>query len=743
MKMNYIDILKEQQLIYQYINDKKLKSALDLINNSVIETRRSELIDSHYNTEMIYKSLLRYTVEGFTDPERQKIYNQLVLDIFILADNVYWELLARFGEGHFYETCRRIKFKRLSFNNEAEKFILHSNNLFLLNETGTEAIEPYKDIYASSNSLFEFLLTQPSIWDTDLKIITDIFDIQEVPWYYKCIFLTAITIQLLHRFDIKGIILLQTLADGHPNIQIKQRSLTGLLLLFYKYDSRLIHFPEIVKRLELIKENKNNLDVIQAVIIQFLRTYETDELGRKLTDEILPEVVKIHPNLRNRLDLDNILKDSLKEGKNPDWEDVFSDSPELMDKLEEYSKLQFEGADLFMATFRMLKSFPFFEEVNNWFLPFFYPNPLIDNLLKKEEGALLTKEMLTAFANSLVMCNSDKYSFIISIPQMVEDQKKIVGQMFLTDIESLNEVEASDKLIDANKQILAISNQYIQDLYRFYKLNPYRNSFVNPFSWTFDFYNKWFVNKLYTEDDFFNRLGEYLFDKDRFKEAAEVFDILVNRTGNNPSMQLIQKQGYCQQQLKNYEEALRLYQKAEIFEHDSIWNLKKIALCYRYLKNPEKAVNYYKEAERLQPDNLHTQVSIGHCLLEMKDYEEALKYYFKVEYLDPKNKKVWRPIAWCSLSLGKLEQAEKYATKSISKKPAEADYLNMGHIKWCQGNRIEALEWYRKCIKVKGNTISNFLDSFENDKQILLEHNVDSSDIPIMMDQLRYYLEVE
>jgi tetratricopeptide (TPR) repeat protein len=235
------------------------------------------------------------------------------------------------------------------------------------------------------------------------------------------------------------------------------------------------------------------------------------------------------------------------------------------------------------------------------------------------------------------------------------------------------------------------------------------------------------------------KLGEYLFDKDRFQEALEVYGFLSRNT--TPNMQLLQKQAYCCQQLGRYEQALELYLQAQLFQHDQVWNLKKIALCYHYLKNPEKALEYYLEAEKVQPDNLHTMVSIGHCLLELKNYEEALKYYFKVEYLDPGNKKVGRPIVWCALSLGKFDQAEKYSQKILDENPTRHDYMNMGHIHWCRGDRQAALHYYKQSITFQGNSMEAFIESFNNDIELLKKHNVDEADIPIMLDQLRYHLE--
>ena len=739
--MNQKDLIKRRQTAYGFLNEKQLKNALDVITKAVIETKKGDLIDNLYNTETTYKSLLRYTVEGINDPERQKIYNKIILDIFILADDVFGELMIRYGEGYYYETCRTIVYRHLNFYSIAQSFIENAKKLNLIAETCEDTKAAHLDLKRSAHELFEFILTQNSIWKTEMETITEIFAMKETPWYYQAIFTTALTIHLLQRFNIKGVEFIFKLVEKHPDLRIKQRALVGLLLLLYNHDNRIIYYPELVKKLESFKEDPDLLEIIKTIIIQLLRTHETESLVRLMTDEILPGMTKISPNLRNRLDLDNILGENFSEGKNPDWEFIFEDSPELLGKLEEFSKLQMEGSDMFMSTFRMLKQFPFFDDCDNWFLPFFYPNPIIDEILTDPKGQKRYADTLGGFAQSTVMCNSDKYSFIMSIPQMEESQKDMMGKLFISEMEIMSEVEDSDQLIDHNKLALSLSNQYIQDLYRFFKVNPRSNSIINPFSWSFDYYNKWFINLLFQDDELLKRLGDYLFEKNRFKEAGEVFDILEKRAEEAPSMQLLQKQGYCKQQQQKFEEALQFYLKADLYEHGQIWNIKKLALCYRYLKNPEKATEYYKIAENLQPDNLHTQVSIGHCLLEMKDFDEALKYYFKVEYLDPKNKKVWRPIAWCSLELGKFEQAEKYAAKSINKKPAQTDFLNMGHIKWCQGYRMEALEWYRKCVKFKGNTIKDFFDSFENDRHIFDKHNVDSADIPIMMDQLRYFLE--
>lgn len=724
-------IIDRQKKTTFYLNKKRLKDALDLLGTMVKETHDSTLIDAQYNIEISYKSLLKYTVEGFTDPERLKIYNQFVSDLFLLADDTFLALKTNFATDLFY-TLRK---KHLS--TDLEETITGIEQKLAMWQLMNEESAPFEeDLNQQIEILFELLMTQPGLYNkkNDInKIFTEGF----MPWPQQSIMVTAVTLLLLHHFNTDALLLLFNLT-AHPQTEIRQRALTGLLLVLFLYDDRLSYFPAICRRLEVLHETTSPT-ILQGVIIQLMRTHETEKLAQKLTDEILPEVARIHPNLRNRLDLDNIIGENFMEGKNPDWEDIFSDSPELLNKLEEFSKLQMEGSDLFVSTFRMLKHFSFFHQTSNWFLPFSYPNPTVSQILKDETGPFQNRDIMESLAATGILCNSDKFSLILSIPAMPQAQKDMMGQMFMAEISAASEVEKSDELIDPEKQLLSTSNQYIQDLYRFFRVHPQKADFDDPFNWRLDFHNKKFINYIFPNQELLPALGDYLFKKDRYAESLEVFNLLGQH--QQPDIQIIQKQAFCYQQGNNYKQALKYYLEADLFDHQQVWNLKKIALCYRHLNNPEKALEFYKKAEKINPDNLHTQVSIGHCLFELKQYEEALKYYFKVEYLDPKNSKVWRPIVWCALALGKFEQAEKYCLKLLNDQPSQHDYLNMGHLKWCNGHRQEAIEWYQKCVTFPGYSLDEFLETFENDRQLLISHHVDENDIPIMLDQLRYYLQ--
>ncbi|PRZ02279.1 tetratricopeptide repeat protein [Marinilabilia salmonicolor] len=727
---------KQLMKVYRLLEVKRVKESLDVLGDLVKETHNSDLIDGLYNLEMTYKSLLRYTVEGFSDPERQKVYNQLLVDIYSIADQIVDELRSKTGQGWLFDARRYLKSKSDEELTGIMDDYLKAADQYLVAYTVDSEIPLSYELEKSQDRLFEMIASLPGFAQSRQEQVREVFFGEDFFWPWQSVMVSALTLNLLTTFRRENLDLLFQLCE-HPHKQVKLRAFTGLLFVLYEYDTRLSITPGMKEKISRLNE-LFSVETIQSILIQIIRTRETEKLTKKMHEEILPEVARIQPNLRRKLDLDNLLNDALSEDKNPDWEDVFSDSPELMNKLEELSHMQMEGADLFMSTFKMLKHFPFFNDLHHWFLPFFYPNPIVKDALRNETGPLNNEQMLQSMADSGVMCNSDKYSLVMSIPQMPGMQKEMMGKMFGSELEAMREVQQSDELVDPGKKELFISNQYIQDLYRFFKLHPQKASFDDPFSWEMAFHKKWFLPLLTPGENTSLKLGEYLFGKNYFREATGVYEQEAKK--EMPERQILQKLAYCYQQNDDYEKALHYYQQADLYGDSQVWNLKKIALCYRYLKNPEKALEYYKAAEQLKPDDLHTQVSVGHCLLELKRFDEALQYYFKVEYLAPDNHKVWRPIAWCSLVEGKLDQALKYGEKPIEEDPTQHDFMNMGHIYWCRGDRKTALEWYLKSVKHQEWSLKDFVQAFVEDRHILMKHGVNPDDIPIMLDQLRYYL---
>ena len=730
------ELKSAHQTICQSLANKNIKDSLDLIRILIKEAQDANLIDSHYNTVFTYKSILKYTVEGITDPERQKIYNHLVRNAYQMADKATDKLMMRYSSEMIYELRKQLDTIDLQSSINDLNSIWSSIELQKVLDANAEN-KP--ELHRQVNQIFKILWSKAQISNLDKDILIELFTKGSIPVHFKAVLIGGINLALMNSFSANSIQLLIELST-HPEDAVSGRAITALLLALNKYDDRLALYPELYTRFLMLVEDNALQSLIQSITIQLIRTRETERISKKLNDEILPEVIKMHPKLKDKLDLDNLINDNLGEGKNPDWEDMFKDSPGLIDKMEELTQWQMEGADVFLSTFKHLKHFSFFNDVGNWLMPFYPSHPEVQNALQTEDAVFSSHSLLDGLASSRFLCNSDKYSLILSIPHMPDMQKEMMGQMFSAEIEQMLEMEKDEKALQANQGKLVVSNQFIQDLYRLLKVHSQKHQFEDIFSQKMDFHKRRFFSQLLDGTAALREIGEYYFKKDYFEEALEIFHPVLNN--QIETSDIIQKTAYCHQQLKNYDEALQLYLKADLIGADSVWNKKKIALCYRYLKKPEMSLRFYQEAEKFAPDNLHTQASIGHCLLELENFDEALKYYFKVEYLDPGNNKVGRPIAWCSFVSGKLEQAEKYYRKLLASEKNKHDLINLGHTLWCKKQRQDALSYYQKSIQLPNHTLSEFIETFKQDIPYLKSNGIDSGDIPLMLDQVRYSLEI-
>lgn len=726
------EILSNYQKISDLLSANRLKEALDELNPLVIDAGLGEFMNEKEELNTTYKYMLQYTVEGVQDPERQKVYQKLVARIYRLTDRVKEALLTHDSVSYQHVQKRIFRDELVGWGGQQASHGLND----LVRLRGGEAREYNKQL----SFLFRLLWLSDEFAENERTLVNDIIDHEYMLLEEKVTIVSALNLSLWRFFDPKKFSLLFDLFENQDD-QIRYRALVGLLIAFYKYDNRLKVYPDIRNRFLLYDEGPDFKKLVEEVVIQLIRSKDTEKLTKRMQEEILPEMMKLTPHLKKKLDLDKLLKESLgEEDKNPEWEEILGDSPELLGKMEELTELQMEGSDVFMGSFSMLKHFPFFNHMANWFFPFTGEHPEIRKLSKENQEDWFVKFM-EAISDSAFMCNSDKYSFCYGIQSMPDDMKKFLSDGLKAESDQIREILKDEELLNTTKKAGKIIRQYTQDLYRFFKLFPDKKAFDDLYCWPLDFHNKSFFKDLFINDEsILNTMATFYFEKKYYPEAAQVYQVLADGQDCS-SPQVLQKMGYCHQKQGDYQKALDLYLKADLMLQENKWNLKKIGLCYRYLDQPEKALPYFRQAEHLDPDDLHTEVSMGHCLLEMEEFDEALKSYFKVEYLDPSNHKVWRPIAWCSFVLKKFDQARKYYEKLLEENPNQFDLMNLGHLEWCEGNRKAAVDRYKESIRRKETSFDQFMESFEEDKKYLIGYGVDPAEIPIMMDHLRYSLE--
>ena len=736
MTAQYIENFHSE--ITQLIDQKQLKCAISRLNEWFVNHPDWESEEKLKQWETTYKYMLLYFSNGNPDPDREKVSQNLISHLYIMVDSIADNLLIKESPSYFFDRKRFLNYAAKTTVSQLERRI--KKNRSDLSLTNWMEVETQKDQKISAlsheldNDLSELFL---QTWVYDRWTESDKVKFREIltsdfPENGLCLMVSAITLSLLRRFD-EGKCLWLIEACYRTEESIRQRAMVGILLVFYIHQNRLVSFPEIAHSFEILTEQQGVVSHCRNIVLHFIRSRETEKISRRLTDEILPEMMKISPLLRKKMNLEDWQHESGDDEKNPDWQAVFEQSG-LNDKLKELSELQQDGSDVFMTTFSGLKSFPFFYNVSNWFLPFSLHHSAFLDLFPHQQN---DSSMLGLVMKSGVLCNSDKYSLCFSLRQMPDEQRRMLVDQFTG--EGADIAQAEEELLKNNKKGETIAKQYIQDLYRFFKLHPHRSDFFDVFALPMHFHRLEFLRPLLSDSESLRVIAEFFFRKEFYADALDVFTQLsINEAGNSD---LFQKIGYCHQLLANDAAALKAYLKADVIFPDSAWTIRRIAQCYRRLKLPEQALEHYSRYDKLMPNNLSVILNIGHCYLEQKDYASALRYYFKADYLDPNNPKAWRPIAWCSFLVGKYEQAERYYLKVIVGNPTPQDLMNIGHVVWCQHNTSRALDYYLSSIHLNEGGWERFKENFLEDSVELQKNGLSDEELSMMLDQLQYRLE--
>jgi tetratricopeptide (TPR) repeat protein len=725
-----------------------------LILNNELSLAIKELIDIAGNTKKqfhqiqiekvkdTYLNILKHSFSGIDDPERDNIYTYVQRSLVELNDKIKECLLTESSDLTIYKMKWSLErelenhsdeayslISNLTFDKELDN-ILKENNIDITKDKSSdnEVISRQKAL----RELFNFLWLTDSYQEVENKTIDSICYSAKIPWHDKSLVVSALTLSLLRVFDVDKFTALLNFYHTGEN-QVWQRALIGIVLALYKYDKRIKLYPELGKQILKLSKVEDIDKQFETVLIQIFKSKETEKITKKWEEEILPEMMKMQPKIEENLDLENIVNDNFSEDKNPDWEKVFEDSPDLLDKLQDFSQMQIEGSDVFMSAFSKLKNFPFFSEISNWFTPFYKESEYIDTIVEKEETNL--QEFVEQLEKSFHMCSSDKYSFCLNLQMVPESHKSMMMEMFNEEMKSMEEVSKDENLLNQFAISKNIITQYLQDLYRFYKLNPHRNEFSDIFKWSFDVQNSDFFNKIVTNKQVIRNIAEFFLENEHYDKAVEIFKIIEKQEESN--IELFEKIGYCYQRLGQYGDALTYYKRAQLLNETKEWIIKKIALCYRYLNNHEEALKHYKEAEKIDPENLYIQAYIGHTLMRLEKFEEALKYYFKVEYLAPSNEKIQHPIAWISFYLGKFDTAIKYYKTILEKSTNAIDLIHIGHVYWSASNTKKAITNYLKALNILDKDFNKFLESFVENQYILINHGINDLDISLMKDYLQ------
>lgn len=709
--------------------DKRLDVAIELLEQLYVQ--RPTLI-GHSELEAVkndYQLMVDYMERGFTDDKRASLYFSLLQRLYRVAADL--EISWRCKNVIVYVDAFRIS-DHLNTSHDfirsvLESFVSDVAMLSLLPEA--ERTEKAKDLYDRHqvfvNRLFNTLWTSCQWSDDDCAFYAGLMLSPMVDVVDQQLLVSAVTLGAMNQFDINKFKALTTVYQQSTDERVRQRALVGWVLSVFE---GMDIFPEQDKIIRKLCENKDTIRELYALQIQFFYSQDTEKDNERLQRDIMPYLVDGSNITIGRLGIVEKEEDSLENILNQDAEDKRMEQME--EKVRKMMEMQKQGSDIYFGGFRQMKRFPFFNDLANWFTPFYIDHPALRTTIER----IGQPNILQTITNQGNFCESDKYSLAFAMESIIN---QIPG--------NIKEMMGSEGVFDPMGTTLDKSNPtyicraYIQDLYRFFRLYRSSNELINPFidnhkssfvADTFFFVYKSFIGT--GLDEYKMRLALYLYKHKNMDKLVELMSTFHVEDANYNILM-----GYINLYFGKPDVAYQIFNMVLQEDTENQWALKGMARAAMDCEDYDTAEHTYSQLLRLEPDNINYAVKRCVTLLKTERYAEAREELFRLDYQYPDNMNVKRVFAWTMLLDKSLDKASQLYDRILADAPMAEDYLNSGYCWWAKGNIGQAKNSFQAWITMTKGNKDRLLEEIRNDQKVLDLYGITEIDCLLMVNLIK------
>lgn len=709
--------------------DKRLDVAIELLEQLYVQ--RPTLI-GHSELEAVkndYQLMVDYMERGFTDDKRAFLYLSLLQRLYRVAADL--EISWRCKNVIVYVDAFRIS-DHLNTSHDfirsvLESFVSDVAMLSLLPEA--ERTEKAKDLYDRHqvfiNRLFNTLWTSCQWSDDDCAFYTGLMLSPMVDVVDQQLLVSAVTLGAMNQFDINKFKALTTVYQQSTDERVRQRALVGWVLSVFE---GMDIFPEQDEIIRKLCENKDTIRELYTLQIQFFYSQDTEKDNEKLQRDIMPYLVDGSNITIGRLGIVEKEEDSLENILNQDAEDKRMEQME--EKVRKMMEMQKQGSDIYFGGFRQMKRFPFFNDLANWFTPFYIDHPALRTTIER----IGQPNILETITNQGNFCESDKYSLAFAMESIINQIPGNIKEM----MGSEGAFAPMGTTLDKSNPTY-ICRAYIQDLYRFFRLYRSSNELINPFidnhkssfvADTFFFVYKSFIGT--GLDEYKMRLALYLYKHKNMDKLVELMSTFhVEDTNYNILM------GYINLYFGKPDVAYQIFNMVLQEDTENQWALKGMARAAMDCEDYDTAEHTYSQLLRLEPDNINYAVKRCVTLLKTERYAEAREGLFRLDYQYPDNMNVKRVFAWTMLLDKSLDKASQLYDRILSDAPMAEDYLNSGYCWWAKGNIGQAKNSFQAWITMTKGNKDRLLEEIRNDQKVLDLYGITEIDCLLMVNLIK------
>lgn len=717
-----------EEILSKAINclmDRRLSNAIEVLEQLYVQ--RPSLM-GHSEFEAIktdYQLMVDYMGRGFSDSHRESLYSTLLQRLYRVAADL--EISWRCKNVSAYVNSFRV-IDHLNTSHDFVRTVLESfvSDIAMLSlqleETREQkSTELYDRHQSFMNRLFSALWTSCQWTDDDCKFYTELLLSPTVMSTDQQVIVSAISLGAMNQFDINKFKTLVNVYQKATDEHVRQRALVGWVLAVFE---GMDIFPEQDALIRELCENPTITRELLTLQIQFFYSKDAEKDNDKIQCDIMPDIMRNSNLTIGRLGIMEKEEDAIESILHQDADEKRMEQME--EKVRKMMDMQKQGSDIYFGGFSQMKRFPFFNDMVNWFTPFYLNHPALRPVISKLGD--------TKFLNTLMersnFCESDRYSFAFALEQIINqlpaDIKDAIGSDAM-----LGPLAESDDMEDA----ISIRRTYLQDLYRFFRLYHTANDFINPFedngkgdfvADTFFFTYKSFMGT--GLDDVKLRLASHLYKHQQMTELAE---LLTTFQSADPRYAILM--GYTNIHMGKAEFAYQFFDYALKAEPDNQWALKGKARAALDAEDYKTAEEVYTELLKLKPG--HKNYTMNRCvaLLKLGRTSEVREELFRLDYQYPEDMNVKRVLAWAMLSDNSLDKASQLYNTLLAATPAHEDYLNAGYCQWAMGNVQRAVELFREWMVKSGKSREQLLEEFRSDADTLTMYSISEIDCFLML----------
>lgn len=709
--------------------ERNLCLSLHMLRDRMKELSINDGLEELLKLQSDYELMCDCMKQGMRDPEGEKVYTNMLRLAYRIYNNV--RLLSLFR-------CRpELDHAKVA----ADKFISHGNDV-------KDTLEKFvQDIaLASLLPVDKQMSARHGAFSTHQHFMEGLFNwiLVSSQWnennatYYRSLLLSptvdqndislivsAISLALLTVFDINKWLVLVDVYEKSLIENVRQRALVGIAIAMPKREASIFcEIEDSVKHLCSIDKFRREIIELQMQLIYCQRT-ESD--NAEIQRDIMPTLVR-NSNLRVADHGEFVEKDD--DALNSDSLD--KRMTEIEDKMKKMADMQRNGSDIYFGGFSHMKSFSFFYQISNWFVPFYMGHPDVTNAVQGRSVEKVIPDIL----KRAPFCDSDKYSFVFAIASVFDRLPNGVKDSM---------INSRDLLVGASSDVdymspAFIRRSYLQNLYRFFFLYNGRKGFSNPFvssdsSRTLFMSNGLFVKYLVPEC---LELARFLLKQRMYGTVADFCESCMVCGMISNEMLLCQAQALLF--VERYADAVRIYEKLDGKFQGNTNNivLRGLADSLFMLRHYDEAAVFYDklicEGWNVKRCVLYKSLS----LINSGKIKEGMSELFRLDYELENDISVKRAIAWGYLMDAKPVEADRiYEKIVVGKSFVESDLLNYAYAKWLQSENSEALKLFKEYKKIaassKGNVVS-LADDFKSDSMMLRRNGVLDFEQKIMLD---------